>query len=371
MKKILLVTIILISSQIYSQASSKILNTQNVTLTVPSPAYLVSVDDLPLGLWRKLDKNAIMWETYNINGLPSYIQSFVDWSTLTGKPTFATVSTTGDYNDLINKPSIPPTQVNSDWNSISGVSQILNKPILSTVATSGIYSDLSGKPTIYSFSGSGLQYTKGDGTYATFPTVISSFTNDSGYTTTSVLTSGLATKENTISTGTTAQYYRGDKTMQNLTSAVVAENTNLYYTDARARASNSAGTGISYNSSTGVITNSAPDQTVSLIGAGGNTITGTYPSFTITGPTLKKQETYSGTTNSSGNFVVTFGTSYSTAPNIQANIIGGTNTNLIKIISISTTGFTVNVVNRADVIGLLPTYSNVNGASVDVLITEK
>lgn len=88
-------------------------------------------------------------------------------------------------------------------------------------------------------------------------------------------------------------------------------------------------------------------------------------------PTLKKQETFSGTTNASGNYTVTFGASYSVAPNIQANIIGGSNTNLIKITSVSTTGFTVNVVNRTDVVGLLPSYANVNGASVDVICTEK
>ncbi len=85
----------------------------------------------------------------------------------------------------------------------------------------------------------------------------------------------------------------------------------------------------------------------------------------------KRRETYSGTTNASGNYVVTFGTAYAAAPNIQANIIGGTNTNLIKITAVSTTGFTVNVVTRVDVVGLLPSYNNVNGAAVDVLITEK
>lgn len=88
-------------------------------------------------------------------------------------------------------------------------------------------------------------------------------------------------------------------------------------------------------------------------------------------PSSKRQESYSGTTNASGNYVVTFITSYSLAPNIQANIIGGSNTNLIKIVSVSTTGFTVNVVNRTDVLGLLPTYSNVTSAAIDVLITEK
>jgi hypothetical protein len=67
-----------------------------------------------------------------------------------------------------------------------------------------------------------------------------------------------------------------------LTTTNVAEGTNLYYTDARARASVSAGTGISYNNSTGVITNSAPDQTVSIASGTGISATGTYPAFTVT-----------------------------------------------------------------------------------------
>lgn len=41
-----------------------------------------------------------------------------------------------------------PAQVNADWNSNSGASQILNKPSLATVATTGNYSDLSGKPSL-------------------------------------------------------------------------------------------------------------------------------------------------------------------------------------------------------------------------------
>lgn len=77
----------------------------------------------------------------------------------------ATVATSGDYDDLLNKPTIPASQVNSDWNAVSGVAEILNKPTLgtmasqsasdytptaslATVATSGLYSDLSGTPTI-------------------------------------------------------------------------------------------------------------------------------------------------------------------------------------------------------------------------------
>jgi hypothetical protein len=67
-----------------------------------------------------------------------------------------------------------------------------------------------------------------------------------------------------------------------LTTTNVAEGTNLYYTDARARAAISAGTAISYDNTTGVVTNAAPDQIVALTGAGTTTISGTYPNFTIT-----------------------------------------------------------------------------------------
>jgi len=39
-----------------------------------------------------------------------------------------------DYNDLDNLPTIPAAQVNSDWNSVSGVSEILNKPTIPSIA---------------------------------------------------------------------------------------------------------------------------------------------------------------------------------------------------------------------------------------------
>ena len=42
------------------------------------------------------------------------------------------VATSGNYDDLLNRPTIPPAQVNSDWNASSGVSQILNKPTIPT-----------------------------------------------------------------------------------------------------------------------------------------------------------------------------------------------------------------------------------------------
>lgn len=70
----------------------------------------------------------------------------------------ATVATSGSYDDLSNKPTIPAAQVQSDWLEAdsSAVDYIKNKPNLATVATSGSYTDLSNKPTDATQSASGL-----------------------------------------------------------------------------------------------------------------------------------------------------------------------------------------------------------------------
>lgn len=94
-----------------------------------------------------------------------------DWDATSGvtailnRPNLAAVATTGDYDDLSNKPSIPAAQVNADWDATSGVEQILNRPNLATVATSGSYNDLVNTPSI--------------------PTATSDLTNDSGFITSS------------------------------------------------------------------------------------------------------------------------------------------------------------------------------------------
>lgn len=440
------------------------------------------------------------------------------WASITGKPTTLAgygitdpiVLTTGtyanpswitsfDYTKLINTPTIPAAQVNVDWNATTGITQILNKPTLAAVATTGAYADLTGKPTIYSFTGTNLQYTKGDGTYATFPTAVSSFTNDAGYitsvaiagklnitdttgkwvspaqgalsyypltgnpsnfltgitsgqvttalgyipvtngrtitingtsfdlsanrtwtvgdvlstgsyanpswitslawskitgipttlagygitdgvtstslsstlsnyvtsssltttlgsyATTASLTSGLAGKENTITTGTTAQYWRGDKSWQTLNTVAVAESTNLYYTNARARAALSlttTGTGAAtYDNTTGILN----------IPTASNT---------------KRIETYSGITDASGNYTVTYTTAFSVVPDVQPQLQAGTASQVVRITSSTTTGFTVNVTNRASVTllsveVLLAATTPVSGASVSILVTSR
>lgn len=87
-------------------------------------------------------------------------ESPTDWNSTSGdnqilnKPTLATVATSGDYNDLTNLPTIPAAQVNSDWNAVSGVAEILNKPTIPAAqvnsdwnATSGV-AEILNKPTI-------------------------------------------------------------------------------------------------------------------------------------------------------------------------------------------------------------------------------
>ena len=85
---------------------------------------------------------------------PSYIQN---------KPNLATVATSGDYDDLTNKPTIPAAQVQSDYNQSDNtqVDYIKNKPDLSiyaqssnlaTVATSGDYDDLTNKPNLSQYA---------------------------------------------------------------------------------------------------------------------------------------------------------------------------------------------------------------------------
>lgn len=69
-----------------------------------------------------------------------------NYGDLSNRPSLAAVATSGNYNDLSNKPSIPAAQVNVDWNSTSGVTEILNKPNLASVSTSGDYADLTNKP---------------------------------------------------------------------------------------------------------------------------------------------------------------------------------------------------------------------------------
>jgi hypothetical protein len=61
---------------------------------------------------------------------------------------YPSVKAVKSYADAI-AARIPAPQANADWNATSGVIQILNKPTFSAVATSGDYNDLQNRPSFY------------------------------------------------------------------------------------------------------------------------------------------------------------------------------------------------------------------------------
>lgn len=100
--------------------------------------------------------------------VPAQVNS--DWNSSSGvseilnKPSLATVAISGSYTDLINTPTIPAAQVNSDWNAVSGVAEILNKPTInSLVAGSNITITESGNATTISATQSNSDWNASSG----------------------------------------------------------------------------------------------------------------------------------------------------------------------------------------------------------------
>ena len=140
----------------------------------------------------------------------------VDWSKVQNKPNFADVATSGDYNDLSNKPTIPsveglasetyvdekvaaivipevPTKVSELENDAGYLTthqslvEYAKTADLAQVAKTGSYNDLADKPIIPSTTG--LASTKyvddkvAEIVIPTVPTKVSAFENDAGYLT--------------------------------------------------------------------------------------------------------------------------------------------------------------------------------------------
>ena len=74
--------------------------------------------------------NGVTKGTSGVVDLGTVITSHQDISGKANSADLATVATSGSYNDLSNKPTIPAAQVQSDWNATSGMGVILNKPTI-------------------------------------------------------------------------------------------------------------------------------------------------------------------------------------------------------------------------------------------------
>lgn len=270
--------------------------------------------------------------------------------------------------------TIPSAQVNTDWNSLSGISQLLNKPTL----FSGAYADLSGKPVLFSGNYTDLtnKPTLFDGTYASLsgkPTTLSGYgitdgitasgltSTLSNYATTSALTSGLSAKFNTPA-GNTNQYVRGDGTLAafptnvssftndsnyltTITSGQVttalgftpynATNPSNYINQAEARSAISLTTtgsngAASYSSSTGVVN---------------------IPNYTPSQSTASRSLNTAFQVNTTRPSLVT----YSVQITVTATISGGQNGDIILEIA-SDSGFTTNV-QTVSIFGVGQTYT--------------
>ena len=112
-------------------------------------------------------KDGDSWDLQQVNGVYYWFKNGINQhipaqTSGGGTPDLsglATVATTGDYNDLSNKPTIPTKT--SDLTNNSGfltqhqdISGKANSSDLATVATSGNYNDLSNKPDILTYENS-------------------------------------------------------------------------------------------------------------------------------------------------------------------------------------------------------------------------
>ena len=121
----------------WDAVKQKWVNAQNSatvnTLNAVGDVTITSVQDGEVLVW---DDTSSKWvnkalTASDISGLANVATSG-DYDDLTNKPTLANVATSGDYDDLTNKPTIPAAQIQSDWTQADNTKLdfIKNKPSL-------------------------------------------------------------------------------------------------------------------------------------------------------------------------------------------------------------------------------------------------
>lgn len=105
---------------------------------VGNQGYITDADEVPEV--TSGDNGKILTATYS-EGTGSYAWASAGSFTQVQANWNETDDTDPSY--IQNKPTIPAAQVNSDWNAVSGVAQILNKPDLSGYATTTDISDMA------------------------------------------------------------------------------------------------------------------------------------------------------------------------------------------------------------------------------------
>lgn len=111
-----------------------------------------------------------------VTGLTAALSAKANTSSL------ATVATTGSYNDLSNKPSIPAAQVQSDWNQASSgaVDFIKNKPTIPTIPSRS-FNNAPGRSIVTGTGATGFQISSTrDASVSYSPTIVTTATIGGG-----------------------------------------------------------------------------------------------------------------------------------------------------------------------------------------------
>ena len=160
-----------------------------------------------------IDGSTIYWENGVLKAQGGGVADSVAWADITGKPTFATVATSGSYNDLLNKPTLLSSFTNdvgylTEHQDLSGYQPLI------TSSNKLSYSLISGTPTIptslknpYVLSWGGYSSGSYDGSAAksiTIPSNTNQLTNGAGFITSSALSGYLPLSGGTISNETTS-----------------------------------------------------------------------------------------------------------------------------------------------------------------------
>lgn len=387
----------------------------------------------------------IGYTPYNGTTNPNGYLSSVSWSIITGKPTFSTVATSGayldliglptlfngDYNSLINKPTIP-TNTNqltngagfltlevdgsvtnelqtlslnsSDTLSISAGNKV-KLPYIKTEIDGSITNEIQtlskvGNQVTLSLSGGNFSVADADSsssneiqTIARVGTTVTLSNSGGSFSIDDADNSPTNEIELPSMSGQTGKVLGNNGTTaiwQNASSGTVTS------------ISANAGTGISVtgspitSSGTLTITNTAPDQTVTITGGQNTKITGSYPNFTVTDSTSTKVYNSSGRINQnlkvwSANVTPSTSNGYSIDISsagfttiLSANVVAVRNTTSastspnVSIKTKSTTSLVVNVVedNPATITilginvlsGAPSIFANTTGLSLDVTV---
>jgi len=273
----------------------------------------LDTDVVSEGVTNKYFSNTLARGAVSAGGNLSYNSS-------TGVFSYTTPSTTG----ITEGSNLYYTDARARAAITAGTGITVTSGVVATTITQ--YTDALARGAVSFTAGSGA-YNSSTGVFS-IPTNTNQLTNGAGFATESFVTTAVAGKDNT---------------------SEITEGSNLYYTDARARAAVSAGTGISYNSSTGVITNTITQYTDALArGAVSFTAgSGAYNSSTgvITIPTNTNQLTNGAgyiTGITSGNVTTALGfTPYnSTNPSgyVTSSILASTHTGALSTSSACATG---------------------------------